>query len=55
MDRLAQSVLHTALSPASRAVIVAELSHADPYQEPSPTTLPLALGLILGSPEMQKQ
>lgn len=55
VDRLADSVLHTPLSPASRAVIVKELEHADPYQEPSPTTLPLALGLILGSPEMQKQ
>ncbi len=55
VDKLSENILHTPLSPGSRAVIVRELEHADPYQEPSPTTLPLALGLILGSPEMQKQ
>jgi hypothetical protein len=39
-------------------VVVRELSHQKnhlEYGEPSPTAVPLALGLLLGSPEMQKQ
>jgi uncharacterized protein (DUF1800 family) len=58
VDRLSQNVLHTRPSVGSRAVIVGELARASAhvaYGEPSPTAVPLALGLLLGSPEMQKQ
>jgi uncharacterized protein (DUF1800 family) len=58
VDRLSANVLHTAPSAATRAIIVRELGHATapiPYQEPPPSAVPLTLGLLLGSPEMQKQ
>jgi uncharacterized protein (DUF1800 family) len=58
VERLGQNVLHTQPSSATRAVIVKELDgnkkHVE-YGEPSPTVVPLALGLLLGSPEMQKR
>jgi uncharacterized protein (DUF1800 family) len=58
VERLGRSVLHASPSAATRDVIVRELSHQKnhlEYGEPSPTAVPLALGLLLGSPEMQKQ
>jgi uncharacterized protein (DUF1800 family) len=58
VERLGQNVLHGSPSSATRAVVVQELSHQKnhvDYGEPSPTAVPLALGLLLGSPEMQKQ
>jgi uncharacterized protein (DUF1800 family) len=58
VDRLSANVLHTSPSAATRSIIVRELEQASapiPYQEPPPSAVPLALGLLLGSPEMQKQ
>jgi uncharacterized protein (DUF1800 family) len=58
VDKLAEAVLHAPLSAGTRATIVKELSESNgsvPYQEPHPNAVPLALGLLLGSPEMQKQ
>jgi uncharacterized protein (DUF1800 family) len=58
VQRLADNVLHTRASSATRAVIVKEIDQHNKhvaYGEPSPTVVPLALGLLLGSPEMQKQ
>jgi hypothetical protein len=58
VERLAQSILHSSASSATRAVVVKEIAQHQghvAYGEPSPTVVPLALGLLLGSPEMQKQ
>jgi uncharacterized protein (DUF1800 family) len=58
VERLATNVLHASASSATRAVVVKEIGQHQKhvaYGEPSPTVVPLALGLLLGSPEMQKQ
>ena len=58
VDRLAPKIVPRPLSPTTRDTIVAQLrasNHGLTYQEASPTQLPQALGLLLGSPEFQKQ
>jgi uncharacterized protein (DUF1800 family) len=58
VDRLAPIVIPRPLTATTRDTIVAQLrsgNHGITYQEGSQTQLPQALGLLLGSPEFQKQ
>ncbi|MEJ7729515.1 MAG: DUF1800 domain-containing protein [Polyangiaceae bacterium] len=57
VDALSAALLHRAPSAGTRATILAALKKDDAvdYQEPSPTQLPQAVGLLLGSPEFQKR
>jgi hypothetical protein len=57
VDRVAAAVVARSLSPKARDTVAAEVLAAShgAYQEPPPEALPRALGLILGSPEFQKQ
>ena len=56
--RLGSIVVPRPLAPSTWDTIASQLrvsNHGLAYQEPSPTQLPQALGLLLGSPEFQKQ
>ncbi len=58
VDKLASVVVARPLSTTTRDTIVAQLrasNHGLVYQGGSPTEVPQALGLLLGSPEFQKQ
>jgi uncharacterized protein (DUF1800 family) len=57
VDALSAALLHRAPSAGTRATILAALKKDDAvdYQEPSPTQVPQAVGLLLGSPEFQKR
>jgi uncharacterized protein (DUF1800 family) len=57
VDALSMALLHRAPSAGTRSTILAALKKDDAvdYQEPSPTQVPQAVGLLLGSPEFQKR
>jgi len=58
VDKLAAALVHRPLQPSTRDTIVNGITSTQQqlgYQEPISEEVPRAIGLLLGSPEFQKQ